>query len=107
MEIYGHFLDYCRFTETALHLSSFMCKTRTLQSELFTQTLQTDAKMSKSTETYRRGALTMIAVCQNLIEGHSKGPNIRGKGKLALLQALYGIPKKQKKIMFWNNRCLF
>lgn len=39
----------------------------------------------------------MVAVGQNLIEGHSKGPNIRSKGKLALLQALYGIPKKQKK----------
>lgn len=45
----------------------------------------------------------MVAVGQNLIEGHSKGPNIRSKGKLALLQALYGIPKKPRNKMFWNN----
>lgn len=42
----------------------------------------------------------MVAVGQNLIEGHSKGPNIRGKGKLALLEALYSIPKKQKRMCF-------
>jgi len=45
----------------------------------------------------------MITVGQNLIEGHSKRPNIRGKGKLAILQALDGIPKKPRNYMFWNN----
>lgn len=39
----------------------------------------------------------MVTAGQDLIQRNTKGPNVRGKGKFTLLQALNGIPTEYKK----------
>lgn len=46
--------------------------------------------------TYRWRGLARVTAGQDLIQRNAKGPNVRGKGKFTLLQALNRIPMKYK-----------
>jgi hypothetical protein len=50
--------------------------------------------------TYRRGTLAGVTVCQELIEGYPKRPDIRCIVELTLFQALWGIPGERGHLVF-------
>lgn len=47
--------------------------------------------------TYYWRTLAMVTAGQDLVQRNAKGPNVRGKGKFTLLQALNGIPIQYEK----------
>lgn len=54
----------------------------------------------KTSETHRHGTGVRVAVGEQLVQSHSKRPDVRGNVKFTLNQTFWSIPERKRSVKF-------